>query len=110
MVVKLCFPFVQKLLTLTNQETQNQEQEEKKTKESLVALNLLSVVFKNMKPVEKGSEEEPHVLTGVFTELYPLIDSLLQKYHNRLEYVEKICKVVKIVMRCLKKQFSRFCE
>ena len=68
----------------------------------------LSTVIRHLNPVK--DDQENHVMLELFRELWPLIELMLQRYKDDSRYMEKVCKIVKHTMRCIKHLFVEFLE
>ena len=51
-----------------------------------------------------------HVMVEIFREFWPLIEYMLKTYKSKSRFMEKVCKIVKHTMRCIKHLFLEFVE
>ena len=69
-------------------------------------LTKMSLVVRNLNPVKEDATH--HVMVEIFREFWPLIEYMLQRYKSEPRYMEKVCKIVKYTMRCIKHLFYEF--
>lgn len=105
----ICEPFAAEL----NKIAQLPETDDQTDKRAIYFLKKITLVVENIKPMTGKQAKDattPHALVGIFEKLFPIIKMLLQKYGNNTDVIEKLCKMVKITMKCLKYQFTPFFE
>ena len=126
LINKICSPFAKKLielLKLTMDRAQNPQQFQvhknnksdadtflTKHEEELLFENLvkMSLVARNLNPVDENAKQ--HVMVDIFREFWPLIEYMLKTYKSKSRFMEKVCKIVKHTMRCIKHLFLEFVE
>lgn len=126
LINKICSPFATKLvelLKLTMQRASNPQAHQidknvqsesgvylTKIEEEILFENLvkMSIVIRNLNPVTENAEH--HVLVEIFRDFWPLIEYMLKTYKNKSRFMEKVCKIVKHTMRCIKHLFLEFVE
>lgn len=123
-IKKICFPFASKLMDISKKENLNSSQQEILDMEAVQYMSKMTLIIRSLDPVDKKEQKEismmengkqEHVMVGIFREMWPLIEKLLQKYavkknlkKENYHVIEKLCRLVKATMRCIRHQFSEF--
>jgi hypothetical protein len=113
LIQKICSPFASKLVEILREAQQSQNlhggQLEKKREEDFFEnLTKMSLVIRNLEPI--GDEATDHVMLHIFREFWPCLEYMLQTYSKKDRYMEKVCKIVKHTMRCIKHLFLEFLQ
>jgi len=78
----------------------------KEEEEFFENLTKMSLIARNLNPVKDNNPN--HVMCDIFREFWPMIEAMLKRYRDEPKYMEKVCKIVKHTMRCIKHLFYEF--